>query len=267
MHIFKVITTTFILLTLWGCKRDLPLPSPENQLYTPDLISIRNNHTVTLKWGKPICLDFDCTQLEPDHFEILLSDTDPSKLKMHKIVSNNIFEITIANLTNGKPYYFAIKAVGQNIPFSQSRTIMTIPEQLEIIQPLFQPINKNRELGGWSPDQSKVAYVSDYSWNNGNNSAQSVFISTPSNNTEWLVEKNARSPEWSPTEQKIVYHTENGEVNTSQGYRPAHIAIYTLQDSIIKRLTSGNSFNFLPTWSPDGNWIAYLSGQGRKQGV
>ncbi|MEO7316645.1 MAG: hypothetical protein ABIW47_15750, partial [Ginsengibacter sp.] len=241
MHILKVITTIFLLLTIWGCKRDLPIQSPENQLYTPYLTSIRNDAKVTLKWGKPFCVDFDCSQLDPDHFEVLMSDTDPSKLKKHTTVSNNQFEITINNLTNGKPYYFAIKAVGSNAPSTISRTIMTIPDHPEKIQTLFEPTNKDRQFGAWSPDQSNVAYVSDYIWNNGNNGAQSVFISTPSNNKEWLVEKNARSPEWSPTGEKIVYHTENGEVNTSQGYRPAHIAIYTLQDSIKKRLTSGNS--------------------------
>ena len=92
MHILKVITTIFLLLTIWGCKRDLPIQSPENQLYTPYLTSIRNDAKVTLKWGKPFCGDFDCSQLDPDHFEVLMSDTDPSKLKKHTTMNTSILK-------------------------------------------------------------------------------------------------------------------------------------------------------------------------------
>ena len=254
----KKIATIFLLMTLWACEKDPPVQDGSNELYTPYLTSLRNEGKVILRWGKPFC-PFVCPQLNPDNYEILMSSSDPSKLRLHSTVSNNIFEITINNLANEVPHYFAIKAVGRNKKFTVSKTIMTIPNKPENIQTLFKTINEDRQLGTWSPDQSSVAFVSNYTFNNGNNMAQSVFISTLSNNKEGVVAINARSPEWSPTRQKIVYHTENGEINTSQGYRPAHIAVYNIQDSTTKRLTAGNSFNLLPTWSPDGNWVAFLS--------
>ncbi len=256
MNNLKTITAIFLIVTLWSCKKgDL---IEKKDLYPHTLTSIRNNASVVLQWRKPWC-PFDCPQFVPERFEILMSDTDPLTLKFHATVSNTVFNFTIDNLINGKPYYFAIKAIDDNKKFTLSKTVMTIPENPENIQALFPITGKDRELGTWSPEKTSVAYTINYLWINGNNGAQSVFIYSLSNNTEALIEKNSRSPEWSPTQQKIVYHTDNGEVNTSQGYRPAHIAVYNIQDTTIKRLTSGNSFNYLPTWSPDGNWIAYLS--------
>lgn len=252
----------FFLLAFWSCENDETIRPDENELYTPYLRGTRNNSQVNINWVKPICL-FDeisnYSQLEPDHFEILISENNQSQFEFHSKVENNVFEVVIENLINGKPYYIVVKAVIGNRQYKVSNTIMIIPNNPENIQPLFQNINSDRKLGSWSHDEISVAYVSDYTWDNGNYGAQSIFISILLNNEEYLIEKNSYSPEWSPIEKEIVYHTDNGEINTSQGYRPTHIAIYNNQDSSIKRLTSGNSFNFVPTWSSDGKWIAFLS--------
>ena len=123
------ITTIVLLFASSGCRKDLSLNPDADKLYTPYLTSVRGDGEVTLKWGKPaceLCGTCPCPGLDPKYFEILISDSSPAELKPFSTVKNNIFEVTINNLTNGTPYYFAIIAIGQ-IEYTVSETIMVIP--------------------------------------------------------------------------------------------------------------------------------------------
>ncbi len=257
-------STTFLIIVYLfvSCDDQLDLETDPNGLYAPYLSSLRNNEAIILKWGKPPCLlcgGCPCPQLDPDYFEVLYSDTDRSNLQVYVVVDNDVFETTVNDLANGKPHYFSIRAVISGERYTQSEIVMAIPDSPEQINRLFETVDREAKLGTWSPDQSSVAYVGDYTWNDGNNSVQSVFISSFTGESSSLIEKSSRSPEWSPLENKIVYHTDNGEAITSPGYRPTHIAIYDVDEGTISRLTSGISFNYLPSWSRNGEWIAYLS--------
>ncbi len=260
MKKLTVILSAVFFLTILGCQKDSSFDPEKDVLYTPQLIGVRDNGKVTLSWVKPLCPECGgciCPQMEPNHFEIYISDSDPSGFEYYSSVSSNVFELTISNLINGRPYYFVVKAV-RDRQSTLSNTIMTIPASPKAEYALFSTIDIDKYFGAWSPVQSTFAYTRNYSWDNGKYGAQSVFIYSFSNDTEILVEKNSNQAEWSPNGQKIVYATENVDRLPGEP-SPSHIALYDISDNTSNRLTSDQSFNFLPTWSSDGKWIAYLS--------
>jgi Tol biopolymer transport system component len=190
-----------------------------------------------------------------------MSDTSLRQLRSQHQVNPDIFELEMDGLVNGRAYCFAVRAVGERGRFTVSKPVMVIPGKPENTQPLFPGETVYAELGTWAPDEAAVAYMADYIWGDSQYLAKAVFTHHFATGEKKLIENNAYSPEWSPTGQYITYHTDNGEQIIPPGYMPAHIAVHRLSDGASWRLTSGGSFNYRPTWSPDGQWVAFLSDQ------
>lgn len=73
------------------------------------------------------------------------------------------------------------------------------------------------------------------------------------------LDPQAKSPDWSPKGNKIVYISE----------QDGNWDLYTVDSdgSNVTRLTFRSAVDGLPTWSPDGEWVAFVSDHGQGWGL
>lgn len=106
----------------------------------------------------------------------------------------------------------------------------------------------------WSPDESKLA-VYTFVWNGPKKEGKLLVLNLRSNQAEQIAIGPAFLTQqcWSPDGQTLVYGiSELGDESILTG----KIATYSMAEKTTKIVGPGA----YPTWSADGNWIAFLEG-------
>jgi TolB protein len=113
------------------------------------------------------------------------------------------------------------------------------------------------EYAAWSPDGSRIAFVSTGITDGKANSE--VFV-RESDGTTYQVTFNKRAdewPSWSPDGQWLA--------NSSNRHGDMDIYVYRTDGSNIIQFTKDPAHDEQPVWSPDGQWIAFIR-TGRDRG-
>ncbi len=90
-----------------------------------------------------------------------------------------------------------------------------------------------------------------------------IFIADVNSNTTTQLTKDHSgyyNPDWSPDGQNIVCGSAEGRPMVGYGPSESNIYIISIATGRKTALTVGTGQKRLPYWSPDGRWVAYLSG-------
>jgi len=105
------------------------------------------------------------------------------------------------------------------------------------------------EAPSWSPDGSKIAYVSGSAYN-----SEEIFVMNYDGSGQTRLTNNSisdRHPDWSPDGTRITFASN----------RDGNFEIYIMNadGTNLTRLTNNDSLDWRPTWFPDGSKIAFVS--------
>ena len=253
--------SVLLVVALFSCDKKESI-NDGSVLFAPTPTVFIGDTTVHLQWSDVIYIEFDdnihAQKVIPDVLGIFVSDEpNDQKAKSVSEVSFNEKSYTLNSLANGKPIYIYLLAKKKGYKSQKSGMIMVVPNKRKEYECILQGA-ENQYF--WdlavSPDGTKITYVDNYEWGNGNYSAMSLFLANIDGTNAQMIAKSSYKPSWSPDGTKIAFRAEDNEINGGNAY-PAQIAIYDCNTKAITRLTSGAYYKYRPSFSDDGNYLAY----------
>lgn len=257
-----------LIVLLFGCEKN-ETDTEGKVIWKPDPIALISESEVQLSWldhsiYNKILLPYEI--VDPDKFEIYISKNDyPNFTKLIELENNKEYSYTIAGLDNNEPVYFFVTSLKKGFNKLISDTIMVIPNK-EIAPVDLAVQSDNHTIVSVSTAKSidKIAYVDKhYSWDGGENCCMtvSILISNLDGSQPELLDTKAYEPYWSPDNNKIVFRTENNEINSGNGV-PSQIALYDYSSKSITKLTNDTIYNYAPVFSENGEMVLYQSTKG-----
>jgi dipeptidyl aminopeptidase/acylaminoacyl peptidase len=256
----KIFLLCCIGLALCSCERE---PEKEGTYYKVSVVASRRSGGVDITWYVPyLWKNMIIVGPIPDAYEVYLAKGSPDDFtKIARFSNSDDAVCPISNLTNGTSYFAFVKSLGEEAHSSYSDTVMFIPSE-EHATEAFGSAEESMESGSLAPDGIRVAYMNRlFIWGNGMYGQPSLFSFNTATRENQIIDTAAYFPDWSSDGTMVVFCSDEHEVNVNNR-RPQQIVRYVVESGQLDLLTSGSAFNANPEFSPDGDWIAYVSDAG-----
>jgi Tol biopolymer transport system component len=245
----------FILCVLLAsCEREPGIQPATSGLERPHVIGKYQAGAVHLFWPTNSSFQLDENRnriIDTEQFVIEMSKESPLSLTDLQTVPASTRDLNIEELTNNQPYYFAIRAEGKGRSV-RSNVIMVIPQTLPDQQ-------SPPDFEGFTPLERSLMdapYFSAFLWNISNSPTANAPIAAHGT-VDSLQDWGAVSFSWTAAQDKLVFAQ---GIGLSSGEKWGHIGVYDLNQDTVITLTKPELFyDHQPAWSPDGEWICYLS--------
>lgn len=253
----KFIIIVLILLFL-GCEKEETFIDNSTVIWRPVPVAMIENSQIRLNWlnysiFNDILLPY--TFVNPDNFGIFISKGTPDNFtKLIDLENDESYSYPIENLEDGQSYYLFVVSKKRGYSSLISDTIMAIPNPQPQTESLITTDDSHTITSvSLSPQKNKIAYVDKfYTWDGGENCCMAVAIlfSNLDGTETKLVEINAYEPNWSPSNDKIVFRLDADDMQ---------IAIYDFETKKITELTDGNGEKYAPVFSRNEEFILFES--------
>lgn len=244
-----------------GCATRSDELNLDNLAVTPGLTvqGQREGTDIRLNWGW-VTYDFldKSNFIAPKGFEILVSEDFNNSFEVLTDLDENTNTFLIEELTQGQTYYFAIRASAPDAAPAVSNIIMIQPgNNYPQIEEISMGSARNRRWGSWSPDGLAIAFEGDvYVSGNASDVVPGIFTFDMDQAIETQLTL-GQAPDWSPAGGLLAFHGRSGFSTANEG--PTSLRFYDMNQNEVASSFEGDSSDYLPAWSPDGQQLAFLS--------
>jgi Tol biopolymer transport system component len=270
-RLLRITLITLLLVAAMACQKETTEPEPPEPIVAGDIAyhlypgtqnGVGSTYTVNIDGSQNRQL-FSTTiacnhhDWSPDGTRMAVQGYSPDSIYVVNIDGTQLTRLTTAEgVTDTEPSW---STDGQRIAFTRFHdTVSNSMESAEIwIMNADggnqQNININGAFADWSPDNTRLVYISGKSGN------QEIYTCMANGSNEQKLNEtvmNATFPNWSHDGRKITFCASTGNVNDGSAYE---IFVMNADGTGVMQLTRNNSFDGFPNWSPDDAQIVFES--------